>query len=112
MNEALSNTLSDLALKLGRSVESLWPSAVRYVAIDAASTIVFMGLLAGLSVFFGVRWWHRLGDSNDQYDVGMGRVAIVIALSVIFTIVFVSLSNAVPALIDPEGALVRKLLLK
>lgn len=105
------NMLSDLAAKVGQSVETLWPAAVRYVAIDAAATMLgcLVGLAACVWAYVKLRNMYRASQkerySFDDMPAAMAMgIAGVFCAMVVLWCMFVS---AIPDALEPTGAVVR-----
>lgn len=108
MNE-LVTALTELAKKLGTGLETLWPHAVRYVVVDAATTLALGFLLAGVSGWLGRKVWKRMGDMSDS-DAVLAGMLWGIGVLVIWVISMVMIRSSVPALVDPQGYIITKLM--
>ena len=100
--------LRELVGKLGQTVETLWPSAVRYVVVDALSGALIAGMLGGACLILGWRI-SKLWDEED-YDYVQ-----VITITWVMTAIMVCLCwgialSFLPAVFEPVGYLVHKAL--
>lgn len=101
--------LVELAQKLGRSVEELWPAAVRYTAIEGVAAIV--GALAGVAVTLHIARRNLVKvevrsslDDNFPFYIGWG-----VAWAVILGCVATALGN-IGKVVEPVGYLVSNIL--
>jgi uncharacterized membrane protein len=109
------NLLTDLAGKLGQSVETLWPHAVRY---EAMSALGWMGASVAVVILCLV-YRAKLGkvlkrlDEADSYSASMDAMpyqaanATVCVTAIAFVLVFFA---QLPILLEPTGYLVRSVL--
>jgi len=107
MTEAVE-LLRELATKLGTTVEVLWPSAVRYVAVSAASTVVGWAIwllaIGGLLYSFRNLAWV----TQDGHPTLKLFTAVLFVLSLVFGLTVIT--HSVPNLIEPTGAVVYSIL--
>jgi hypothetical protein len=105
--------LKELADKLGQTVESLWPTAVRYVVVQAATNIVFkVATIIFLTVV--VRFvWKNLNEFEKGHDSEgrqIGKILSVIVYTVTVFLLIVFMSDDITHIIEPTGTLVARFL--
>lgn len=101
--------LAALAEKLGQSVVTLWPHAMRYLVADAIANIVF-GVILIVATVFGVKKVWKLAE--DLRDDGLIRGAVVACAVLVGLIGLNIIFNSIPTLVDPEGSAAVSLLKK
>lgn len=108
MNEAIA----ELAQKLGRSVEQMWPIAVRYVVTDSLVGILFYLGLASTALAVGPWLWKKLQAMPKDMDMEqtLGRVLLIGAMVVALLVSSVSIFENISRLLNPEGYLIFKVL--
>ena len=107
MNEAME-LLRELAEKLGQTVESLWPSVVRYYAISAIVNIaVSLGIFAIVSIVLRANRQKPFWIDDNTPTLRL-FAAIVVSIAAIFLIgTFLS---QMPIIIEPTGYAVDQIL--
>lgn len=97
--------LRELAQKLGQTVETLWPHAVRYVVVNAATVVVCGAVFLAAGVCLGIVSLRRLSNHGDEAWTA-GAVGGIAMLFVGLLLV----AGRLPVLIEPVGALVLQIL--
>ncbi len=111
--EKLTEALALLASKLGQSMESLWPHAVRFVVLDAVFGLVASVVVPGAIIFVGLKWWKKTKEEDSDYSGSDGellRALIGLALVISTIIGAICAINSIPTILDPEGALVLRIM--
>ena len=106
----ITEMLTQLADKLGMTVASLWPHAVRYVALSALFNLLTVTGALGLSAlwFWRVRksdWiGGKYGDSPTQ------KIFAAAALGITLLLFIMTIGTNLTVIFEPTGYLVRQLL--
>ena len=110
--DKIAEVLEALAVKLGTTVENLWPVLVSYTFTQAltaliASLIAFVFVLAVDGI---ILWW--LPKSDNIWDDGpaITKILMGIATLIILPGLFIAIVANIPVVINPEAAALLKLL--
>ena len=107
MSEAVE-LLRELATKLGTTVETLWPHAIRYVVIEGLCSIVFTVLFL---LIFGIILYKLRNSSwlvDDEYPSMRFIVAGVFSFFLIISCIVIPCD--LPKILEPTGYLVYNIL--
>lgn len=109
--DKVMSLIQSVADKIGKTVELLWPEAVRYTAIYGLFSILAPVTLSAIA--FGAFLWCRAqdwtgGHVGDRYPT-VKTVALVAAIMFLFIAILSSCEYG-PRLIEPEGYLVTEVL--
>ena len=105
--EKAMDLVRELAGKLGQTVETLWPSAVRYVVVDGVADFLIGGVVGTVLLLVTLKLAKWLKEDEQGYHA---EWAIPVAIfSGIIGLVFwcVALSQ-IPAIFEPTGYLIHQ----
>lgn len=104
MNEELLSRLDQLALKLGTTVDYMWPKLVSYTQMQAATTVAVTSLFTiGLTtVIVKLLKEPKPAKSDDPFDMSLGPEAVISVLAIAVAFCVLAISHHVPIILVPE----------
>lgn len=111
MNQNMQEVIAKLAEKFGTSAENIWPALVNYEMMCAITTMAACLILL-VPALLGLKWSIKKAQEpkKSYYDENFGLIVLSIILSIVSLILICCVFGSIPAIVNPEAAVIHGLL--